>query len=120
MAIMTEESFGPLMPVMPFDSVDEAVVLANDSEYGLSGAVFGPQEQAIEVARRVDGGGISVNDAGVAPFFIGDAKVAEKTAYKGSGLGGSRLGPDSIKRFMRRKAILVNQSNQCSPWWFKV
>ncbi len=118
MAIMTEESFGPLMPVMAFDGVDEAIALANDSEYGLSGAVFGPEKEAIAVARRVDGGGISVNDAGVAPFFIGDPVVAEKTAYKGSGLGGSRLGPGSIKRFVRRKAILVNQSSTRSPWWF--
>lgn len=120
MAIMTEESFGPLMPVMAFDTVDEAVELANDSDYGLSGAVFGPEEQAISVARRIDSGGISVNDAGVAPFFIGAANVAEKTAFKGSGLGGSRLGPDSIKRFLRRKAILVNQSQARSPWWFNL
>ncbi len=50
MQVMTEESFGPLMPVMAFDTVEEAVALANDSNYGLSGAVFGPEEDAIAVA----------------------------------------------------------------------
>ncbi|WP_323763971.1 aldehyde dehydrogenase family protein [Marinovum sp.] len=118
MAVMTEESFGPLMPVMAFDTVDEAVRLANDSPYGLSGAVFGLEDDALAVARRLDLGGISINDAGLAPFFIGDATVAEKTAFKSSGLGGSRLGPDSIKRFLRRKALLVNRSTRKSPWWF--
>ncbi|WP_232823064.1 aldehyde dehydrogenase family protein [Oceanibium sediminis] len=118
MAIMTEESFGPLMPIMAFDTVDEAVRLANDSPYGLSGAVFGPEAEAVAVAQRLDLGGISINDAGLAPFFIGDACVAEKTAFKASGLGGSRLGRDSIKRFLRKKALLVNRSTQKSPWWF--
>lgn len=120
MAVMTEESFGPLMPVMAFDTVDEAVALANDSNYGLSGAVFGPEDEAIAVARRLDLGGISINDAGLAPFFIGEGEVAEKTAFKASGLGGSRLGAESIKRFVRKKALLVNRSNSSSPWWFDV
>jgi len=120
MQIMTEESFGPLMPVMAFDTVDEAVALANDSRYGLSGAVFGPEDAAIAVARRLDLGGISINDAGLAPFFIGEGAVAEKTAFKASGLGGSRLGAESIKRFVRKKALLVNRSTTASPWWFDV
>ncbi|MCK0150867.1 aldehyde dehydrogenase family protein [Marivita sp. S6314] len=120
MQVMTEESFGPLMPVMAFDTVDEAVALANDSHYGLSGAVFGPEEEAIAVARRLDLGGISINDAGLAPFFIGESAVAEKTAFKASGLGGSRLGAESIKRFVRKKALLVNRSNTASAWWFDV
>ncbi len=77
-------------------------------------------DDAIDVARQLDVGGISINDAGVAPFFIGDATVAEKTAFKGSGLGGSRLGAESIKRFVRKKAILVNRSVKPSPWWFDV
>ncbi|WP_313138040.1 aldehyde dehydrogenase family protein [Paracoccus jeotgali] len=120
MAVMTEESFGPLMPVMAFDDTAEAVRLANDSPYGLSGAVFGPEEDALAVARQLDLGGISINDAGLAPFFIGDATAAEKTAFKASGLGGSRLGAESIKRFVRRKALLVNRSTQPSAWWFDV
>lgn len=120
MAVMTEESFGPLMPVMVFDDTAEAVRLANDSPYGLSGAVFGPEDDALAVARQLDLGGISINDAGLAPFFIGDAQAAEKTAFKQSGLGGSRLGPESIKRFVRRKALLVNRSTQPSAWWFDV
>ena len=120
MQIMREESFGPLMPVMAFDTLDQAVELANDTPYGLSGAVFGPEDQAIAVARRIDAGGISVNDAGIAPFFIADASAAEKTSFKCSGLGGSRLGPDSIKRFVRKRAVLVSRAKGASPWWFDV
>jgi aldehyde dehydrogenase (NAD+) len=64
MALMTEETFGPVTPVMSFRTVDEAVALANDSEYGLSGAVFaGTTEEAIEVAKRINAGGMSINDA---------------------------------------------------------
>lgn len=120
MDVMMDESFGPLMPVMAFDTVEEAERLANDSPFGLSGAVFGPEADAIAFARKMDVGGISINDAGVAPFFIGESDVAEKTAFKCSGLGGSRLGVDSIKRFVRKKALLVNRSASRSAWWFDV
>ena len=121
MLIMQEETFGPIMPVMRFSSVDEAVRLANDTDYGLSAAVFaGTIDEALAVARRIDAGAISVNDAGLAPFFIGAPDVAEKTAFKSSGLGGSRLGIQSIKRFVRKKAILCNTSKDRSPWWYDV
>lgn len=119
MLVMREETFGPVLPVMAYDSVDQAVTLANDSTYGLSGAVFGPEAEAIAVARRLWVGGISINDAGIAPMLMGDRLVAEKTAFRGSGLGGSRLGRDALKRFLRKQAILVNRNPGASPWWFE-
>jgi len=118
MLIMREESFGPFLPVMAYDSVDEAIALANDSRYGLSAAVFGPEAAAQAVARRLDAGGVSINDAGLAPLFIGSPLVPEKTAFNHSGLGGSRTGADSIRRFVRKQAILSNPATGPSPWWF--
>lgn len=120
MAVMTDETFGPLMPVMAFDTVDDAVRLANDSIFGLSGAVFGPQDQAMAVAKRMNAGGINVNDAGATPFFIGDPTVCQKEAFGESGLGGSRTGPDSILRFVRQKMIVTNVTNEPSAWWYDV
>ena len=64
MDLMIEETFGPILPIMAFDSVEEAIALANDSIYGLSASVFGQnEEKACQVASHIDAGGISINDA---------------------------------------------------------
>lgn len=81
MRIAREEIFGPVVCVLPFDSIDEAVDIANDSEYGLSGAVYAEDRTLAEsIARRVRTGQISVNgwDMCVVQPFGG---------YKQSGLG---------------------------------
>lgn len=112
MRVMTEETFGPVLPVMPFDGVDEAVELANDSDYGLSAAVFAATEQeARAVASRLRAGAVSVNDAALTAFV----HEGEKDSFNLSGLGGSRMGPASIGRFVRRRAHLVNRSPR-SVW----
>ncbi len=106
MTIMTEETFGPVMPVMAFANEAEAIRLANDSQYGLSGAVFGPTEEAaVRVAERMDAGGISVNDAGLTTMIF----EATKHSFKLSGLGGSRMGPTGLTRFFRHKALYLNR-----------
>lgn len=106
MAVMSEETFGPVMPVMSFGTEDEALRLANDSRYGLSGAVFGPTEaDALRVARQLDVGGISVNDAGMTTMIF----EAKKSAFKYSGMGPSRMGPTGMSRFFRHKALYVNR-----------
>jgi len=108
MELMTEETFGPLMPVMPYDTAEEAVALANDSIYGLSGAVFaGSTSEAMSIARRVQVGAVSINSTGLGTAAIGEGDFHEKNAFKRSGMAGSRLGYDSITRFMRKKAYLV-------------
>lgn len=115
MLVMTEETFGPVMPVMPFSSVDEAIDLANETDYGLSAAVFaGEEEEALEVAGRVRAGGISINDAALTAFI----QEAEKNSFNFSGLGSSRMGPAALRRFMRRQAFLIQTSNDPDPWWF--
>jgi acyl-CoA reductase-like NAD-dependent aldehyde dehydrogenase len=115
MKVMTEETFGPIMPVMPFSTVEEAIALANDTLYGLSAAVFaGSQAQALEVARCIEAGAISINDAALTAIM----HEAEKNAFKFSGMGGSRMGAAALKRFMRKKAFLLKTKSIPDPWWF--
>lgn len=104
MRIMTDETFGPVIPLMPFDTVDQAIELANDTDFGLSACVLaGTVEEAIAVARRIDAGGISIND-GCMTYMTYEG---EKNSFKLSGLGGSRMGAQGLKRFFRKKALLV-------------
>lgn len=117
MKVMTEETFGPIMPVMPFSTVEEAVHLANDTIYGLSAAVFaGSEAEALEVGRRIDAGAIGINDAGLTAIM----HEGEKNAFKFSGMGGSRMGAAALKRFMRKKAFLIKTKSIPDPWWFNV
>ena len=103
MTVMTEETFGPVIPVMAYDTVDEAVALANDGVYGLSaGVIAGTLEEAEAIGRRLDAGGISLNDGSLTAM----CHEAEKNSFKLSGLGGSRMGPAGYTRFFRRKAII--------------
>ena len=62
MRLMREETFGPVLPVLPFDSDDEAVQLANNSDFGLGASVWGKTAHATAVARRVRAGSVLVND----------------------------------------------------------
>lgn len=116
MKVMTEETFGPILPVMPFSTVQEAIHLANDTQYGLSAAVFaGAEVEALMVADAIDAGAISINDAALTAIL----HDAEKNAFKLSGLGGSRMGPAALTRFMRKKAYLVKTKAIANPWWFR-
>jgi len=106
MSVMTEETFGPVIPVMPFSDEDEAIQLANDSQFGLSASVFGKDvEAAKRVASQIDAGGISINDASLTNQVFD----AEKNSFKNSGLYGSRMGADGFLRFFRKKALLIQE-----------
>jgi acyl-CoA reductase-like NAD-dependent aldehyde dehydrogenase len=73
MRIMREETFGPVLPVMPFDSDEEAIRLANDSEYGLAASVWtGDHNRGEALARRIQAGTVMVNDA-ISCFGISEA-----------------------------------------------
>ncbi|WP_405228809.1 aldehyde dehydrogenase family protein [Lentisalinibacter sediminis] len=107
MALMREETFGPVIPVMPFDTLEEAIALANDSEFGLSAAVLaGSLGEAEAVGRQLEAGAVSLNDGAMTAQFY----EAEKDSFKYSGLGGSRMGPAGMRRFLRRRA-LIRQEN---------
>jgi acyl-CoA reductase-like NAD-dependent aldehyde dehydrogenase len=115
MKVMAEETFGPIMPVMPFSTIEEAIALANDTIYGLSAAVFaGSPAEALNVAHCIDAGAININDAGLTALI----HEGEKNAFKFSGMGGSRMGAAALKRFMRKKAFLVKTGSVPDPWWF--
>ncbi|MCS6805844.1 MAG: aldehyde dehydrogenase family protein [Acidobacteriota bacterium] len=115
MKVMTEETFGPLMPVMPFSTVQQAIDLANDTIYGLSAAVFGSEQDALTVAQKLEAGAISINDAALTSVM----HEGEKHSFKRSGLGGSRMGPASIMRFLRKKALIIKTEPVVDPWWFE-
>ena len=105
MKVMTDETFGPVIPVMKFAAVEEGVALANDTRYGLSGSVFaGNLDEALAVAERLDGGAISVNDGSLTAMV----HEVENDCFKLSGMGRSRMGPSGIARYFRKKAILIN------------
>jgi acyl-CoA reductase-like NAD-dependent aldehyde dehydrogenase len=114
MKVMSEETLGPIMPVMSFATVEEAIELANDSIYGLSGAVFGSQAQALEVAHQIEVGAISINDAALSGIML----EGEKNAFKFSGLGGSRIGAAGLQRFFRKKAFFIKTKSINDSWWF--
>eukprot|EP00944_MAST-04C_sp_MAST-4C-sp1_P012471 g12471.t1 len=106
MLIMTEETFGPVIPVMKFSTNEEAINLANDSIYGLSAAVIaGTENEAAAIGMRINAGGISLQDTTLTKSIFRDA---EKTSFNLSGNGGSRMGDASIHRFLLKKAIMTN------------
>lgn len=110
MAVIAEETFGPVIPVTLYDMVDEAVALANDSQYGLSAAVVGPRAEAEAVAARLEAGAVSIND-GALTSMVWDAT---NSSQKLSGLGPSRMGDEGLLRFLRRQALII-QTGQPLP-----
>ncbi len=114
MAVAHEESFATILPVFVVADEHEAVERANATSFGLSAAVFsGDPERATRVARQLEAGAVSINDASL----TGMVQTAEKQAFKCSGMGGSRMGNASIRRFVRARALLINDGAE-SPWWF--
>ena len=108
MKVMTEETFGPVLPVMAFETIDEAIELANDSNYGLSAAVLaGDLAEAEAIALRLNAGAVSLNDGSLTSFMY----EAEKNSFRFSGLGGSRMGAAGLLRFYRKKALLMQTGN---------
>jgi succinate-semialdehyde dehydrogenase / glutarate-semialdehyde dehydrogenase len=115
MKVLTEETFGPIMPISSFKTEAEAVALANRTVFGLSAAVFAETwEEAYRVGQQLEAGAISINDAALTAII----HDGEKNSFKMSGIGGTRMGPSAIKRFMRQKAFLVKKQSIASPWWF--
>ncbi len=103
MRLYQEETFGPVLPVMPFADDAEAVRLANDSEFGLSASVLGEEAHALALAEQLRAGAVSVNDAGL----TGPVGDVEKESFGVSGLGRSRMGKSGLLRFLRRQALLI-------------
>lgn len=106
MKVMREETFGPVIPVMPYDTLDEAIELANDSEYGLSANIFaGDEAEAWAIAPRLQAGFISVNDSSMSSMI----SEFEWEPFRYSGLGRSRMGPSGVARYLRVQAVVINR-----------
>jgi betaine-aldehyde dehydrogenase len=99
MRIAQEEIFGPVLAVIPYDDADDAVRIANDSEYGLAGSVWtADADVGLDIARRVRAGTYGVNQYTmdfVAPFG----------GFKGSGVG-REFGKEGIDHYVELKSIV--------------
>lgn len=101
MRIAREEIFGPVVTVIPYDDENEAVAMANDSDYGLAGAVWtGDTERALGIARRVRSGTFGVNQGYTMDPF------APFGGVKGSGYG-RELGPEGLDGYLDTKSVAV-------------
>ncbi|OHV06417.1 aldehyde dehydrogenase family protein [Mycobacterium talmoniae] len=96
--IAQEEVFGPVLAVIGYDDDDDAVRIANNSIYGLSGAIFGSADRALAVARRIRTGTFSINGGN---YFSPDAPFG---GYKQSGIG-REMGVAGLEEFLERKTF---------------
>jgi len=114
MKIMREETFGPVLPVMAVDSLDEAIRLANDSSYGLtaSGWTRDP-ETARRLERELSAGVVTINDC--------VSSYGEPTApwggYRQSGIGRTH-GLAGLREMVQVKYVSADPSRRTAPWWY--
>jgi aldehyde dehydrogenase (NAD+) len=98
MTIAREEIFGPVLSILPYESIDQAIAIGNDTEYGLAGYVNGADiEEARKIARRIRAGQVSING--------GSDMTAPFGGYKKSG-NGREWGDYAFHEFLETKAIL--------------
>jgi acyl-CoA reductase-like NAD-dependent aldehyde dehydrogenase len=103
MMCMTEETFGPTLPIMKVSSVAEAVRLANDTPYGLSGSVFSQDvERAREIALQLDCGAVNINDV-ISNLM---ATTAPMGGWKTSGIGARFGGPEGLRKYCRVETVV--------------
>jgi acyl-CoA reductase-like NAD-dependent aldehyde dehydrogenase len=115
MNIMTEETFGPIIPIMKVDNAEAALSLANDSRYGLGGSIFSrDQTTALHLAERLQSGAVCVNDS-LVNFIIPEASMGGR---KDSGFG-YRHGAEGIRKFCHQKTIVVDRFGlkEEFPWY---
>jgi acyl-CoA reductase-like NAD-dependent aldehyde dehydrogenase len=115
MRVMREETFGPVLPVMAFASDEEALRLANDSEYGLAASVWtGDHPRGERLARRIDAGTVMVNDV-VSCFGISEAPHGG-VKFSGVGRAHGRFG---LEEMVRLKYVDVDLMPAVKKvWWY--
>ena len=101
--LVDEEAFGPILPVMAYDEVDDAVRLANDSPYGLGGSVWGGDvDEATAVAARLSAGTVWVN------HHVGADPLVPFGGLRSSGIG-CQFGVEGLKEYLARSAIVTHK-----------
>jgi acyl-CoA reductase-like NAD-dependent aldehyde dehydrogenase len=105
MECMTEETFGPTLPIMKVRDADEGVRLANDSQYGLQASVWTRDvTRGEEIARRIEAGTVCVNDAQI----NWAATELPMGGWKQSGIG-YRHGPGGIRKYCRQQSLMITR-----------
>ena len=115
MRVMREETFGPVIPIMKVENAEEALKLANDSPYGLSGSVFsGNRSNARKTAEGMQCGSVCINDS-LINYIIPDAPMG---GIKDSGFG-YRHGAEGIRKYCRKKTIVIDRFGlkEEFPWY---
>ncbi|WP_084525315.1 aldehyde dehydrogenase family protein [Nocardia vaccinii] len=106
MCIAREEIFGPVLSVLRYSSVDEAIQIANDTEYGLSAGVWSQDVQrALTVAEQLEAGSVWIND------WHTISRHMPFGGYKQSGIG-RELGPDALDEFTEQKSVTIDLSGR--------
>jgi acyl-CoA reductase-like NAD-dependent aldehyde dehydrogenase len=114
MQVMRDETFGPVVGVMKVRDDEEALRLANDTRYGLSGSVFGERGHAERIARRVECGAVNVNDV-LVNYFASDVPMG---GWKESGIG-YRHGAQGIRKFCRTESLVITRfAGKREPTWY--
>lgn len=114
MAVATDETFGPVLPIFEFESESEAIERANDTRYGLSASVWsGDTDRADRVARQIEAGSVCINDVivnqGSPALPFGGTKDSGFGRYKGA---------DGLKAFCETKSILADDDAGTNPYWY--
>lgn len=117
MEVMTEETFGPVLPIMVVDDADEAVQMANDSRYGLNSSVWTRDDQlGVSIANRLQAGNVCINDTIVSYAITG----LPFGGVKESGIGRVH-GPEGLREFTRTKSVMAGRfDGPREVWWFPV
>ncbi len=112
MRVAREEIFGPVLAVIPFDGDDEAVAIANDSDFGLAGCVFSTDtRRARRLANRVRTGILSINDISMLADFVPFG------GYKSSGMG-REFGEEGLKSYTQTKSIYISNEGNANRGTF--
>jgi acyl-CoA reductase-like NAD-dependent aldehyde dehydrogenase len=111
-ALLSEETFGPVAPIVPVDSVDEAIALANSTRFGLGANVYTRDlETALRCVREIKAGTVWIND----PLTDNDAGPFGGMKRSGSG---RELGQEGLDAFQETKHVHIETKLEVKDWWY--
>ncbi|MFM9078067.1 MAG: aldehyde dehydrogenase family protein, partial [Solirubrobacterales bacterium] len=111
-ALMTEETFGPVAPIVPVSSLDEAIERANSLRYGLGAIIYTRDlANAVKCLKEVRAGSVWIND----PLTDNDA--GPFGGFKNSGIG-RELGAEGLDAFREAKHVHIETEIEVKDWWF--